>query len=196
MATRSFIHVQRTDGKWARIYCHNDGYWEHNGALLQQHYNSQHKAQMLVDLGDLSSLGEVIGVKHDWDYRQTFYEKYNGDYKKYSADPDYLRLSQMCNAYGRDRGEDNVDAKIGNTLEEVFADEEFMYVWRDGQWFGMSYTDDLSNLRPLKDILTENDIPTEADEVVEDESLEEPSTDTVAVDAEPVAEDSKPIWAS
>jgi hypothetical protein len=170
MATRSFIHVQRTDGKWARIYCHSDGYWSHNGRLLQQYYASQERAEALVALGDISSLAETIGVKHDFDYRFKFYDKYGSNRQAMYEDPEYLRLARMCMAYGRDRGEKNVDAAVGDTLEEVFEDEEYVYVWRDGEWLGMSYTDDLTNLRPLKDILYENNIVIEADDVFEDES--------------------------
>jgi hypothetical protein len=196
MSTRSFFHAQRTDGKWARIYCHSDGYWEHNGALLQQHYNSQEKAEALVALGDISSLGETIGAKHNFDFYMEFYDKYPNNYKGMASDPEFIRLKRMCNVYGRDRGEKNTDARIGDTLEEVFEDEEYMYVWRDGQWFGMSYTDDLDELRPLKDILIENNIPTEAEEVSEDESPDVAAEDTETVAEEPSDEGSKPVWAA
>lgn len=195
MATRSFIHVQRTDGKWARIYCHSDGYWEHNGRLLQQHYNSQERAEALVALGDISSLGETLGVKHDFDFYFAFYEKYRDNGQAMYKDPEFLRLRRMCNVYGRDRGEKNVDACIGDTLEEVFADEEYMYVWRDGEWFGMSYTDDLGELRPLKDILTENNIPTEAEEVFEEESFVHAAAN--ADEPTNAGDDGdKPVWAA
>ncbi len=163
MSTRSFIHVKRTDGKWARIYCHFDGYWDGVGQTLHDHYNSQELAEALVALGDISSLGEEIGEKHDFDYNMTFYDKYKGNYKAQKDDPEYVRLQKMCNVYGRDRGEDGVDARIGETLEEVFAKEEYMYVWQDGAWSGMSYTTDLSKLRPLADILAEKAAKDEED---------------------------------
>lgn len=163
MSTRSFIHVKRTDGNWARIYCHFDGYWEGVGQKLHDHYNSQELAEALVALGDISSLGEEIGEKHDFDYGKRFYEKHNGNYKAQKSDPEYIRLEKMCHAYGRDRGEEDVDARIGDTLEEVFKREEFMYVWRDGAWSGMSYTSDLSELRPLADILAEKAAQDEED---------------------------------
>lgn len=67
MGTRSDIIVRRTDGSWKRIYCHWDGYLEHNGKILFEHYNSQELAEALVAPGDLSSLGEIVGEKHPFD---------------------------------------------------------------------------------------------------------------------------------
>lgn len=156
MSTRSFIHVHRADGLWARIYCHFDGYYEGVGQKLLNHYNSQELAEALVSLGDISSIGEIIGEKHDFDFGSTLYQKHNHDFRKRDADPEYIRLKTMCNAYGRDRGEKDVDTVVGPTLEEVFESEEYMYVWRDGQWWAMSYSDDLSDLRPLADIMAED----------------------------------------
>jgi len=199
MATRSFIHVQREDGNWARIYCHNDGYYENNGRLLHQFYNSQERAEALVALGDLSSLGESIGVKHRFDFYQDLSKKHGGNYSEMKADPEYQRLSSMCNFYGRDRGEENVEAQIGESLEDVFEKDEFTYVWRDGEWLAMSYTDDLSNLRPLKELLVENNIPTEADsvEVAAALALEIPGTLDSSDQPEETAEADtpKPVWA-
>ena len=59
MGTRSRIGVMHGD-KVKSVYCHWDGYLEHNGAILQEHYNSS-KANFLVALGDISSLGRNIG---------------------------------------------------------------------------------------------------------------------------------------
>ena len=54
MGTRSRIAVMH--GPVAKsVYCHWDGYLEHNGAILLEHYDSS-KANQLVALGDLSSL--------------------------------------------------------------------------------------------------------------------------------------------
>jgi len=58
MGTRSRIGVMHGDNVKS-VYCHWDGYLEHNGVILQEHYDSA-KANQLVALGDLSSL------KPDW----------------------------------------------------------------------------------------------------------------------------------
>ncbi len=54
MGTRSDIIVHRADGKWARIYCHWDGFVDHNGTILHEHYTTQEKCDALVALGYIS----------------------------------------------------------------------------------------------------------------------------------------------
>jgi len=58
MATRSLIGINLNNGITKIIYCHWDGYPEHNGQLLMDHYNTPAAITALMELGDLSSLGE------------------------------------------------------------------------------------------------------------------------------------------
>ncbi len=58
MATRSLIGMNLDNGITKIIYCHWDGYPEHNGQLLMDHYNTPAAITALMELGDLSSLGE------------------------------------------------------------------------------------------------------------------------------------------
>lgn len=88
MGTRSTIAIQNVDGTVTGIYCHWDGYLSNNGRILEENYTTEEAVRELIALGDLSSLGETVGTKHDFDRA-----------------PD-----GECNAYGRDRGEKNVDA--------------------------------------------------------------------------------------
>jgi len=60
MATRSTIAVEHQDGSVTQVYCHWDGYLEHNGKLLQKHYNNAELAKKLVSLGSISFLNERI----------------------------------------------------------------------------------------------------------------------------------------
>ena len=62
MGTRSRIGVMHGD-KCKSVYCHWDGYLDHNGRILQEHYDSS-RANNLVALGDISSLGKLIGGAH------------------------------------------------------------------------------------------------------------------------------------
>ena len=64
MGTRSRIGVMHGDN-CKSVYCHWDGYLEHNGAILQAHYDSA-KANNLVALGDLSSLSPAIDAGEDF----------------------------------------------------------------------------------------------------------------------------------
>jgi hypothetical protein len=134
MGTRSDIIVQRADGKFARVYCHWDGYLSHNGVMLATHYNSQELAEALVSLGDISTLGEVIGEKHDFDFRMKAIGR-----EGYESDPEYIRLKAMCLYYGRDRGEEGTEALIFNTLAEAVTDlNEYTYIWsrtKPSGWF-------------------------------------------------------------
>jgi hypothetical protein len=60
MATRSMIGKMLPNGNVLSIYSHWDGYPEHNGVLLQKHYNSEAQVDLLLSHGDLSSLGSSI----------------------------------------------------------------------------------------------------------------------------------------
>ena len=60
MATRSNICIKRKDGSIESIYCHWDGYLEYNGRILLEHYNGIEKINNLLNLGDISSLGNNL----------------------------------------------------------------------------------------------------------------------------------------
>jgi hypothetical protein len=60
MATRSTIALEYADGSVGVIYCHWDGYLEHNGKILLGHYMDPFKVRDLLDMGSVSSLGETL----------------------------------------------------------------------------------------------------------------------------------------
>jgi hypothetical protein len=137
MGTRSRIAVMH--GPIAKsIYCHWDGYLEHNGAILLEHYDSS-KANHLVALGDLSSLGTQIGEKHP--FSPHFDEGSKAAY-------DAAKEAGYCTFYGRDRGETGVEWKVAHTFDELFEQVEngggeWYYVMRDGAWYcGNTYESD------------------------------------------------------
>ena len=119
MATRSTIALEYADGTVDQIYCHWDGYIEHNGQILERDYKDPFKVQKLMDLGDLSALGSEIGEKQDFDDHTT-------------QDDDW------CLFYARDRGEWNVDARRFSNYEDYLENrqrEEFDYILQtDGVW--------------------------------------------------------------
>ena len=59
MATRSLIGIKLDNNIIKTIYCHWDGYPEHNGQLLINNYTSPAAVLGLMELGDLSSLAET-----------------------------------------------------------------------------------------------------------------------------------------
>ena len=56
MATRSLIGIKLNDNIVKTIYCHWDGYPEHNGKLLVENYSTPAAITELMLLGDLSTL--------------------------------------------------------------------------------------------------------------------------------------------
>jgi len=128
MGTRSRIGVMHGDN-CKSVYCHWDGYLEHNGAILQAHYDSA-KANHLVALGDLSSLAQYInaaeGSEHSFE------------------NP----VKDVCVFYGRDRGETGTEFKTDATFDAFFerADgcgAEWYYIMKDGVWYvGNTYASD------------------------------------------------------
>jgi hypothetical protein len=118
MGTRSCIAVQHGDTIKA-VYCHWDGYLDHNGRILQQHYDSA-KANYLVALGDLSSLRAQLEPSKDSGHKFDNVEK------------------GVCVFYGRDRGETGMGYKLFDNvadLMETYDACEYFYLMRDGQWW-------------------------------------------------------------
>ena len=135
MGTRSRIGVMHGD-KVKSVYCHWDGYLSHNGAILQEHYDSA-KANNLVALGDMSSLGRVIGEAHPFSPHTSAEDK-----ALYEA----AREAGYCTFYARDRGEKGTEFKVAHTFEEFFeqcdgCSAEYYYIMKDGVWYcGDTYT--------------------------------------------------------
>ena len=134
MSTNSRIGIMHGD-KVKSVYCHWDGYLEHNGQILQDHYNSA-KANMLVALGDMSSLKSEIGEKHAFSQFDLPAEEVEA-YKELTRD--------WCTFYGRDRGEAGTEWKVANTFEEFLEQAEvcgaeYYYIMKDGVWYcGTTY---------------------------------------------------------
>jgi hypothetical protein len=138
MATRSVIGVMHGDVCKA-VYCHWDGYLDHNGVILLEHYDSV-KANHLVSLGDISSLGEEIGEKHPFSYIGVM------DVKEYED-----KYGRMTTFYGRDRDEENVSWKTmtnWSQFEDFFngCGAEYAYIMRDGVWYVKQYSGELELL--------------------------------------------------
>jgi len=120
MATRSTIALEYADGTVHQVYCHWDGYLEHNGKMLLEHYSNPFILRDLIDLGGLSSLRPTIGTKHAFSQFELRAEEVAG-FK--------LLTENMCTFYARDRGERLVVNK--------FKDYEHFLI--DGQWEEYDY---------------------------------------------------------
>lgn len=60
MSTHASITLEKMDGTKTSIYCHYDGYIEWAGIVLQRYYYTVEKIEELLELGDLSQLGETL----------------------------------------------------------------------------------------------------------------------------------------
>ena len=133
MATRSTIALEYADGTVDQVYCHWDGYLEHNGKILQEHYSNPFKLQELMDLGDVSSLGINIGRKHA-------FSPFEGDKNDYDV---AVEQEGATTFYGRDRGETGVGARRFKDFADYkqnFQHEEYAYILRtDGKWYVKCY---------------------------------------------------------
>ena len=118
MATRSTIGMLQEDGQTIRsVYCHFDGYPKGVGVTLENCYNDTATIENLLDLGDLSVLDVEIGEKQEFDSRR----------------------EGQCLFYGRDRGEDGIDALVHANVKEWLGFRkgnccEYGYLWNGTSW--------------------------------------------------------------
>ena len=137
MATRSTIALEYADGTVEQVYCHWDGYLAHNGKILFEHYSNPFILRDLIDMGDISSLGKIVGTKHP-------FSPHEGDTQK--AQYDAAMAQGATTFYGRDRGETGVGAKRFKDFEDYKANhqyEEYEYILRNvngvATWFVSKY---------------------------------------------------------
>lgn len=64
MSTHASIWMRNSDGKVSGIYCHFDGYLSHVGKILETYYADTEKVKALIDLGDISYLGNTLEIKN------------------------------------------------------------------------------------------------------------------------------------
>jgi hypothetical protein len=70
MGTRSTIALEFADGTVEQVYCHWDGYLEHNGQILAKHYMDPFKVKALLALGGFSSLCATVEATAETAYTQ------------------------------------------------------------------------------------------------------------------------------
>lgn len=122
MSTRSEIAILNSDGTVTGIYCHWDGYVEHNGKILSEHYQKIEKVKKLISGGDLSSLHREIEptAKHSFENPQ----------------------DDVCIYYHRDREEEWEQTKpktFKNIFELYNASKkswcEYLYIYIGDDWY-------------------------------------------------------------
>lgn len=126
MSTRSGIAIKENDGTYTWIYVHADGYPAGVGRTLLDHYNDRETINKLMQLGDLSWLGENPDDPGDlWERRR------NG-----IQHDDWAELYQHCCSYAS-RGE-NCKAETGLSIMQlnsrfIHSDRAYLYKWDEKQ---------------------------------------------------------------
>lgn len=114
MSTRSRIGILEPNGTVTSIYCHFDGYLSHNGRILVNHYQDESKIRELINLGDISILDENIGSRIPFN-------------------PNTREINKQVLAYGRDRGETNVNP-ANHSITNWPDTGRYLYLWKDNCW--------------------------------------------------------------
>ena len=120
MGTRSAIGYKTAEGKVRAKYSHYDGYVAGVGKTLIEHYQAARKIAQMVELGDQSFLAEEIFPKG----------------KSHSFETPEEGVTVF---YGRDRGEEGVEAKEFDTVQEFVeyytgAGCEYFYLHTAAGW--------------------------------------------------------------
>ena len=126
MATRSTIAMEFADGTVQQIYCHWDGYLEHNGKILFNHYVDPYKTRELIDMGGISSLCNTIeetkqGAYHFWRGEELRVEKFN-DFQDYLAHHQYEEYEYILRKDGHWYVQAHDDAFV--MLKSALADAQ------------------------------------------------------------------------
>ena len=115
MSTCSRIGILNDDGSIRSIYCYFDGYLDGVGDMLKKHYNDPVKINKLLDLGDISGLGESCECPSG--------HTFDNPKKGYTV------------AYGRDCGESKTKSVKHSSIHDFKSYfEEYNYLYKEGQW--------------------------------------------------------------
>lgn len=132
MSTRAHIGILNKDGTVREIYHHYDGHLDFLGAMLVKHYNTADRVNKLLDLGDMSVIGEEpVGYWND----------------------DLGAVDETkCRTY-KERGESGYAARVHESVEEFLNDqfyqEDFTYLFYDGIWFYREWNDHNLKVVPM-----------------------------------------------
>ena len=140
MATRATIAKMEKDGSGIKaIYLHSDGYLEHAGRILDEHYRDESKVDELLAQGDVSSLNENIGEKLPFNDYMLFHEK------------------KQCRFYGRDRGEQHRHFDMCTDELDLIkfaknsCNAEYVYLYAYGYWYVYTIEDNTYEFVELED---------------------------------------------
>ena len=102
MGTRSMIALEYADGTVGQIYCHYDGYLEHNGKILQNSYTDPFKVRELLDSGDTCTLdSDVDGCDFFAKRGENCPQRMYKDYAEYRKEAQFEEYNYILRKDGR-----------------------------------------------------------------------------------------------
>lgn len=127
MGTRSRIGIEMPDHTVVSVYCHWDGYPEHNGRILIQHYQNREDVQELIDGGSMSCLR----TRNTWESNATLRDE-NGEYIT-DSDGNLMyendREPQPLYHSERGDGEDPTHTSFDQFVSGYLGGEEYAYLF-------------------------------------------------------------------
>ena len=150
MATRSLI-ARALDVGFESVYCHWDGYPQHNGEILLTHYRTAEAVAELLSFGDISVLGPMIGAAHDFEQAghspfTTFYGRDRGEAGEHTRPIHHPFLRRVL---GRAES-------CGCEFVYVFEEDYWSCCKRGPQYFGLNNGVEFSSFQRLDDMLNKN----------------------------------------
>ncbi|MBA7490444.1 hypothetical protein ES702_00982 [subsurface metagenome] len=148
MSTHAYIAIKNEDGTITKIYNHFSGNFTNVGYKLYHFYKDVDKVKKLIDLGDISMLGQnpepteaVRRWGSDYRYNNEFKNsKFAKEYKTFYdstiiEDVDY---GKGTISYHRDGGEELRQRYLKSEQQFLkrLQDYDYGYVFKDGMWFG------------------------------------------------------------
>ena len=138
MGTRSAIGYLEPSGSVRAVYCHWDGYPEHQLPILEKHYSSTDKVKDLIRPGSMSSLR----TRNTWEtYSSPLMKDENGDIaldEEGNLRKDGDREPQPL--YHHERGDEDPPHSSDFPLNYWFhsRDCEYLYVFDGKKWITYS----------------------------------------------------------
>lgn len=126
MSTRSHIARKLEDGRFESIFCHSDGYPEHNGWVLVNHHSNQKNVDKIFELGNASFIGNTLDPEPPRSKNETFEQwQFNN--------------SNFSTFYARDCGEKKAPNKFHANIKDLMEScntymGEYLYIYDNGKW--------------------------------------------------------------
>lgn len=125
MGTRSRIGIELQDSTVVSVYCHWDGYPEHNGRILTTEYTTKEQVEDLINGGSMSSLK----TEHLWETKAVRDEN-NQIVRDENDNWLYAPLRPAQPLYHTERGD---EISVQHTKFKDFisgdSDEEYAYLF-------------------------------------------------------------------